>query len=99
MSTTQTSHEPGPGELAAHADGDAAAAGHGTAGHSPAGHGTAGHGTADHGDESEHGHGGEALGPIDLAAWGALLLGIAAGLAVALCLYVTTVLLKSPVAG
>lgn len=89
MSTTQTSHEPGPGELAAHADGDAAAAGHGTAGH----------GTADHGDESEHGHGGEALGPIDLAAWGALLLGIAAGLAVALCLYVTTVLLKSPVAG
>jgi len=59
-------------------------------------HAAVGHGGDAHGDE--HGHG-AALGPIDLAAWGALLLGIAAGLVVAVCLFVTTVLLKSPLAG
>ena len=39
-------------------------------------------------------HGGPAqgtpLGPIDWAAWGAGLLGIAAGLAVAICLFIST---------
>lgn len=81
MSTTQTSHEPTAGELAAHT----------TDGHAGAGHGGDGHG-------DEHGHGGAALGPIDLAAWGALVLGIVAGLVVAACLYATTVLLKNPIA-
>lgn len=83
MSTTQTSHEPTPGELAAHAT-DA--------------HAAAGHGGDEHGGD-EHGHGGAALGPLDLAAWGALVLGIAAGLGVVLCLYATTVLLAGPAAG
>lgn len=87
MSTTQTSHEPTASELAAHAND----------GHAAADHGTDAHGGGAHGDE--HGHGGAALGPIDTAAWGALLLGIAAGLVVAACLFVTTVLLKSPIAG
>jgi hypothetical protein len=46
-------------------------------GHSPAGH-------------DEHGEHAEKLGPIDWAAWGAGLLGVAAGLAVAACLYLST---------
>ncbi len=33
---------------------------------------------------------GTPLGPIDWAAWGAGLLGIAAGLAVAICLFIST---------
>ncbi len=48
------------------------------------------HGTDDHGGDhghDDHAHGsGEALGPIDVAAWGAGVLGIAGGLIVALCL-------------
>lgn len=45
------------------------------------------HGAADdHGDDHGHDdhatHGGEALGPINVPAWGALLLGIALGLVV-----------------
>lgn len=67
MSTTQTSHEPGPDEL------DNAT--------------TDGHDAA---------HGGEALGPVDVRAWGALILGVAAGLVVALCLVITTTLLATP---
>lgn len=47
--------------------------------------------TADHGEthgHDDHAHGLEAepLGPLDVAAWGAALLGIAAGLAVAIVL-------------
>ena len=46
------------------------------------------HGAADdHGDahgHDDHGHGGEALGPINVPAWGALLLGIGLGLVVLL---------------
>ena len=47
----------------------------------------AGHGHAGH---DEHGEHAGQLGPIDLAAWGAGLLGIGAGLVVAVCLYVAT---------
>ena len=49
-------------------------------------HGVDAHGGAAHGD---HAHDAP-LGPIDWFAWGAGLLGIAAGLVVAVCLYVTT---------
>jgi hypothetical protein len=38
----------------------------------------------------EHGEHAEKLGPVDWAAWGAGLLGVAAGLAVAACLYLST---------
>ena len=43
-----------------------------------------------HGDahEDDHGHGGDTLGPIDLRAWGAAVLGIAGGLLVVVVLYV-----------
>ena len=33
----------------------------------------------------EHGHAGEALGPVDLPAWGAGVLGVAVALVVAVC--------------
>jgi hypothetical protein len=45
-----------------------------------------GHGNAEH---EEHGN---AAGPIDWRAWGAGLLGVGAGLAVAVCLYAATAL-------
>lgn len=49
-------------------------------------------------DDGGHGHGGHdeddghgtALGPIDWTAWGAGILGVGAGLAVAACLFVAT---------
>ena len=48
------------------------------------------HGDGTHADSHDaHGHG-EALGPIDVRAWGALLVGGAAGLLVAAVLYVVT---------
>lgn len=51
-------------------------------------------------DESSHGHAGHddhgahaaELGPLDWKAWGAGILGVGAGLAVALCLYLSTAL-------
>ena len=46
----------------------------------------AAHADAAHGDHAE----GTPLGPIDWAAWGAGVLGIAAGLAVAACLFIST---------
>lgn len=46
-----------------------------------------GHGHAGH---DEHGAHAEALGPIDWTAWGAGILGVAAGLAVAACLFLST---------
>lgn len=51
------------------------------------------HGTADHGEEhghDDHAHGGEALGPVDARAWGALILGAALGLVVAVCVAIST---------
>jgi hypothetical protein len=52
-------------------------------------------GHAGSGDHDDHGHGGEALGPVDVRAWGALALGVAAGLVVALCLVITTTFLAA----
>jgi len=52
------------------------------------------HGAGDHGEDhghDDHAHGeDEALGPLDLLAWGAGVLGIAAGLAVALVMAAST---------
>ena len=52
------------------------------------------HGTAeDHGEthgHDDHAHGADALGPVDVQAWGALALGVAAGLLIVLCLVLTT---------
>jgi hypothetical protein len=80
MSKTQTSHEPGPDEL------EAAAA-------APADdHVADAHAGDVHGGDA-HGHGEEALGPVDVQAWGALVLGVAAGLLVAFCLVIATTLL------
>jgi hypothetical protein len=80
---TQTSHEPTPDELD-----------HGAAdrGHHPGDVAGEAHGPDDHGEthgHDDHAHASEALGPIDVQAWGALALGIAAGLVVALCLVIT----------
>lgn len=47
------------------------------------------HGTADHGADGGHddpGHGSEALGPPDVYAWGAFILGTGLGLVVAVCI-------------
>jgi hypothetical protein len=48
------------------------------------------HGHEEHAGHDEHGEHAEPLGPFDWAAWGAGILGIGAGLVVALCLYVAT---------
>lgn len=52
------------------------------------------HATDDHGDDhghDDHGHGGgEALGPVDVTAWGAGALGVLLGLAVAFCFVLAT---------
>jgi hypothetical protein len=56
------------------------------------------HGDGDHGDMHEHddhGHAAEALGPIDVAAWGAGILGIVLGLVVAACMAMSTGLIAS----
>ncbi len=52
------------------------------------------HGASDdhagvHGHD-DHGHGSEALGPLDPMAWGAGVLGIGLGLVVALCFVIAT---------
>ncbi len=47
----------------------------------------AGHGHAGHEEQGSHA---AALGPIDWRAWGAGLLGIGAGLVVAICLFAAT---------
>jgi hypothetical protein len=53
-------------------------------------HGEGAHEDAGHGDPlGDHAHGAP-LGPIDWFAWGAGLLGTAAGLVVAACFYIST---------
>ncbi|HEX8939482.1 MAG TPA: hypothetical protein VF763_04905 [Candidatus Limnocylindrales bacterium] len=70
----EVGHEPEPG----HGPGG---------GHAPAGEDAPdGHADAHAGDA----HGAEALGPIDLAAWGAGLAGMLAGLVVVLCFVLAT---------
>ncbi|MBA2717628.1 MAG: hypothetical protein H0U52_00100 [Chloroflexi bacterium] len=90
MSTTQTSHEPSPDELV-HAANER--------GHHPGEIADETHGPDDHGEadgHDDHAHRDEHLGPVDVRAWGALALGVGAGLLVALCLVITTVMLKAP---
>ncbi len=51
------------------------------------------HDTADHGDDGEHddhAHGEVPLGPIDVRAWGAGLLGIVIGAIIVACFAITT---------
>lgn len=51
------------------------------------------HATDDHGDEhghDDHAHGEELLGPVDGPAWGAGILGVLLGLAVAVAFVVAT---------
>jgi hypothetical protein len=89
--TSQTPHEPSSDELA-HASTD-----HGL--HHPGDLADEAHGPDDHGEthgHDDHAHGVEALGPVDVRAWGALVLGIGAGLLVVLCLVITTRLLAAP---
>lgn len=47
-------------------------------------------GHEEHGGHDEHADHTVPLGPIDWTAWGAGILGVAAGLAVAVCLFVAT---------
>ena len=86
MSKTQTSHEPSPDELE-HATSDR--------GHHPGDLADEAHGPDDHGEtdgHDDHAHAAETLGPVDVQAWGALAIGVAAGLLVVLCLVITTTL-------
>ncbi|MEO5940714.1 MAG: hypothetical protein ABIZ72_07020 [Candidatus Limnocylindrales bacterium] len=88
MSKTKTSREPRPNELE-HASADQ---GLDHPGDLP----DESHGRDDHGEtpgHDDHARGGEALGPVDVQAWGALAIGLAAGLLIALCLVITTSLL------
>jgi len=51
------------------------------------------HGTGDHGADDghdDHAHEPEALGPVDVMAWGAFILGAGLGLAVAFCIALAT---------
>ena len=61
---------------------------------SPGHEGSVGHHlTDDHGDDhghDDHAHAEDALGPIDVAAWGAGVVGVAVGLAIALCFALAT---------
>ena len=86
---TETSHEPTAGELE-RAEGGGLQHPGDIAGEV--------HGPDDHGEthgHDDHAHGSETLGPVDVAAWGAFAIGIAAGLVVVLCLVITTTLLGS----
>ena len=58
-----------------------------SAGHDPA-QASSDHGHNDHG--GGHGHGGEALGPIDVTMWAVGILGVALGLLVAVCIAFAT---------
>lgn len=87
MSKTQPSHEPSPDELE-HASADR--------GHHPGDVADEAHGPDDHGEShghDDHAHAEGALGPVDVQAWGALALGVAAGLLIVLCLVITNSLL------
>jgi hypothetical protein len=51
------------------------------------------HETTDHGEDhghDDHAHGDEALGPIDVAAWGAGVVGLVAGILIAACFVFAT---------
>jgi hypothetical protein len=83
MAQDQTPDEPSPDAPAGTADG------HGL--HQPGDLTDETHGPDDHGEthgHDDHAHAGDALGPVDRRAWGALALGVGAGLLVALCLVI-----------
>jgi hypothetical protein len=51
------------------------------------------HATDDHGDghgHDDHAHAEEALGPVDTAAWGAGIVGVAVGILIAVCFVLAT---------
>ncbi len=52
-------------------------------------HGAGDHGHDDNGQD-DHGHESEALGPINVYAWGAFVLGTGLGLVVAVCIAIST---------
>ena len=57
------------------------------------------HTTDDHGDEhghDDHAHAEESLGPVDLPAWGAGILGVLLGLAVAVAFVLATMQARPP---
>ena len=59
----------------------------------------AGHATDDHGDNhghDDHAHAEESLGPIDAPAWGAGILGVLLGLAVAVAFFLATMPTRPP---
>jgi hypothetical protein len=88
MSKTQSSHEPDPAEPRAVGDDDGL--------QHPGDIPGEAHGPDDHGEghgHDDHAHGSDALGPVDVQAWGALLIGVAAGLVIVLCLVLTTTLI------
>jgi len=88
MSEQQSRHEPSPDERA-HGEADGGL-------HHPGDLAAEAHGPDDHGEghgHDDHAHPSDELGPIDRQAWGALLIGVAAGLAIALCLVLTTAVL------
>jgi len=93
MSKTKRSHAPSPDELE-----------HGAADgglHHPGDVVDEVHGPDDHGEthgHDDHAHAAEALGPVDVQAWGALAIGVAAGLLIALCLVITTSVVAPAVA-
>ncbi len=85
---TKTTHVPSPDELA-HTAGEL---------HHPGDLADEAHGPDDHGEthgHDDHAHAGEALGPVDVFAWGAFVLGIAAALLIVLCLVVSLSLVAS----
>jgi hypothetical protein len=90
MAKDKTSHEPSPDELA-HPGAD-----HGL--HHPGDLSDEAHGPDDHGEthgHDDHAHVAGTLGPVDTRAWGALVVGVGAGLLVAWCLVITTQLLAA----
>lgn len=91
MSNQDTAHQSGRDELR-HAAADGGL-------HHPGDIVAEAHGPDDHGEthgHDDHAHGADALGPVDVWAWGALALGVAAALLVVLCLVITTSLLAGP---
>jgi len=80
---TQTSPEPTPDEVQPAESDEALGSG------DVAGEVHAAEDVAETRGHDDHGHEEEALGPVDVARWGAFLVGIGAGLLVAVCLVLT----------
>jgi len=95
MSKGNASHEPGSSEPGSD---EQVSAADGQGLHQPGDLADETHGPDDHGEthgHDDHAHGGDALGPVDTRAWGALAVGVGAGLLVAWCLVISTALLSS----